>query len=197
MVAMVCLSMSADDGPAFLELGQHVFNQRDAWFDGMFAQHLEQLWRSGHLPGEVAHQHHGVRVEVRRVQPTYGLDEGFSRLQAADVDVVLVALSSKAIVHRVGDEVELGVPSPVERGPADARVGRNVAEGHARIAVLDEASARGENDRFIELQGRVDAHRAPNWSPQAGSSLPLGGACATSQSVLAPHRIEFRYRLLL
>jgi hypothetical protein len=116
----------------------------------VLAEDLEQFRGANRLACEVAHQHHGVRVEVRGIQAANGLDKGFPWVHPAQIEGVGVALLAEAVVQRIDDQFELGAPPPVERGAADLRVGCDVADGHARVAVADEAVTGGQDDRLVE-----------------------------------------------
>jgi hypothetical protein len=56
----------------------------------------------------------------------------------------------KAVVECVDDELELGVPAPVQRRAADFGVRSDVKDRHVGIAVQDWASPGGEDDRLVE-----------------------------------------------
>ena len=75
---------------------------------------------------------------------------GFPGLQVAQVEAVGLSLLAEAVIQCVGDELELGAPPSIERGATHAGVGCDVAESHARVAVLDETGAGGQDDRLVE-----------------------------------------------
>src|SRR5262249_2251212 len=81
-----------------------------------------------------------------------GLDEGFAWFHPAQIEGVHVTLHTEAVVQRVHHQVELAAPPPIEGGTADLRVGRDVTDCHAGIAVPDQAVAGGRDDRLVEFR---------------------------------------------
>jgi hypothetical protein len=72
---------------------------------------------------------------------------GFDRVLAEDLEQVGVWIASaregaheEAVVECIDDELELGVPVPVQGRAADFGGGGDVADRHVGIAVQDEAS---------------------------------------------------------